>query len=120
MTIAALIVAALALGLAAAAIYLAVQARGDALTCRRELSRHRKAHADGQEERRAGRRASAEPEPYDERAWLGREPLPDEHPPTAPVDAFGPATEALAAQDAPTREARAVQLPRPGRIGGGQ
>jgi hypothetical protein len=104
--IAALIVAALALGGAAAALWVAVLARGEAITCRRELARHRKAHAEAAEERRAARHHQPEPQPFDERAWPGQDPLP------------GLPTEQIAAQAPPTRQAPAVQLPRPGRTGG--
>lgn len=120
MTTAALIVAALALALAAFSVWVGVQARAEAVTARRELATHRKAHADNAEERRAGRRTPPDavptgmwakpaerPQEHDERAWLGRDPLPDPE----------PATEQMAAQDAPTQMRPAVALPRPGRIG---
>lgn len=100
MTLAALIIAALALGVAAVAVWLAVVARADALTCRRELARHREAHANAAEERRAVRHRAPEPEP----ARPAQQPEPDTGPPTSQIDA----------RDLPTREARVV-LPRPGR-----
>jgi hypothetical protein len=99
LTLAALIVAAVALGAAAVAIWLAVLARGEAITCRRELARHRHSHAQQAEEQPAARH-SARPGP----------------PPAVTED--GPATEALPAMPSGTAERpAAVRLPRPGRIG---
>jgi hypothetical protein len=101
MIYASLIVAAVSLAAAAVAIWLAVLARGEAITCRRELARHRHSHAQQAEEQPASRH-SARPGP----------------PPS--VTAEGPATEALPAMpSASVTEERpaAVRLPRPGRIG---
>jgi hypothetical protein len=98
MTVAVLIVAALALALSAAALWLAVTARGDARSVGRGLAQHRKAHADRSEERRAARHRTPEAQPQQP-----QEELPDSLP-----------TEQMAAIDAPTRQAPAVVLPRPG------
>jgi hypothetical protein len=94
MTLAAIIVAALALGVSAVAVWLSVVARNDAITCRRELARHRHSHAERAEEQR-GSLHSARPGP----------------PPAVTAD--GPATEQLAAQPGP---ATAPAMPRPGLI----
>ncbi len=104
MTLAAIITAALALLLSAAALWVAVVSRADARTCRRELARHRAAHADAAEERRAGARA--------QQAVLRGTPPPSRH--QEPEEPDVPPTAALAAQDAPTQVRPAVRLPRPG------
>lgn len=91
MTLAALIVNALALIVAAAAVWLALWARADAAATRNELARHRHSHTLQQPEV-AARRHSTDP---------GPPPRVDEH--------AAPATGILPAQPGPTR------LPPPGR-----
>lgn len=110
MTALTLILSVLTLAAAGAALWVALLSRGDSLTVRRELALHRDAHASGREERRVVRHRPApeQPQEHDERAWLGRDPLPDS----------GEPTEELAAQHPPTEERPAVRLPRPGRAGG--
>lgn len=98
MTLAAVITAALALLVAAVALWVAVVARADALTCRRELSRHRKAHADQAEERRVNR--------------LRPPQQPVTGTPTEQITAVGVDLEE---QDPETAARPAVRLPRPGR-----
>lgn len=115
MTLGALIIAALALGLSAVAVWVAVVSRADALTCRRELARHRQAHADQAEERRAGARAQrtvlrGTPPPSAPRVGV-----PGDARHADPEEQDGEPTGELAAQDAPTQMRPAVRLPRPGR-----
>lgn len=105
MTLAVIIVAALALGVAAVAVWLAVMARSEAITCRRELSRHRAAHAQAAEQGRP---------PEERRATRHHAPPgPVVGSPTSQI-AAQPATEAIVAQS-PEEQQRA-RLPRPGRI----
>jgi hypothetical protein len=100
-------VAALALGVGALALWFAVMARSEAITCRRELSRHRAAHAAAAEAGRA---------PEERRTARHRPPEePVTGPPTAQITAQPPETEAIVAQT-PTGQQRATRLPRPGRI----
>jgi hypothetical protein len=109
--IGAIITAALALGLSAVSLWVAVLARSEAITCRRELSSHRRAHAEGAEERRATARHRGPEEPLTPPVRMPG--------PVPPVPDPAPATEALGVQGPPTTEMRApVALPRPGRIGG--
>lgn len=105
MTLAAIIVAALALAVAAVAVWLAVLARSEAITCRRELSRHRKAHADAAEQGRA---------PEERRTSRHHGPAePVQGPPTAQIAAQpGPATNLIQTPEPPSGS----RLPRPGRI----
>jgi hypothetical protein len=107
MTLAAIITAAVALGVAAVAVWLAVLARAEGITCRRELARHRAAHAQAAEQGRPPeeRRTSRHHGPAEPVQGTPTEQIPAQRP-----DA--PATSLIESPEPP----RGSRLPRPGRI----